>query len=99
MSRGRGRADAPPPGSIDLHNEELVLHGFRRDDGPAIAEALRAHIAGLLGSEGLPHALSEPAERERLDLHVAPGRKVGRPDAFGRQVAHTVYEGLAAWRP
>jgi hypothetical protein len=97
--RGRHRVTPPPPRGIQVHVEELVLYGFRRADGPDIAEAVRGHLTELLASEGLPPSAREPDQGERTDTSGMAGPNSRSSHAVGARIARTVYEGLAAWRP
>jgi hypothetical protein len=83
---------------IELHIEELVLHGFERKDRHSIADAFERELSRLLSEQlavqGVPPALSHEAERARLDagaIHVAPDSK---PASIGAQLAVAVYGGL-----
>ncbi len=63
---------------VNIHIEELVLHGFDPRDGTAIGEALRAELAAAMAAVPLQ-------SRERLDggeFRLADRRAVG-PAARG----------------
>ena len=80
--------------SIDLHIEELVLHGFSPNDRHAIGEALERELARLFRGQGLPFSVTEDGEFTRLDggtFEVAPGSK---PETMGLQIARAVHRGL-----
>lgn len=83
---------------IELHIEELVLHGFERGDRYPVADAIERELSRLLAEQfaeqGIPSSLTRDAEREHLDagaFHVAPRSK---PDHIGAQVAQAVHGGL-----
>lgn len=83
---------------IELHIEELVLHGFARGDRYAIADAFERELSRLLSAQfaeqGVPHALAHNTERAHLDggkFQVEPN---SRADAVGSQVAQAVYGGI-----
>jgi hypothetical protein len=83
------------PHSIELHIEELVLHGFVPGDRYRIAHAVERELARMLAEQGVPPSLVQEAEVARLDagaFKLAPG---GRAEAVGAQVAHKVYEGFS----
>jgi hypothetical protein len=79
---------------IELHIEELVLHGFAQGDRFAIAEALHGELARLFADNQ-----SAPVPRQSLDIarvdagafEVAPGSRAG---AVGAQVARALHGGL-----
>lgn len=84
--------------NIELHIEELVLHGFERGDRYSIADAFERELvhllAGQIAEQGLPSSLAHNAENARLDagaIHIAPNSK---PGSIGVQIAQTVYGGL-----
>jgi hypothetical protein len=84
------------PYNIELHIEELVLHGFAPGDRYAIGEAMQRELTRLFAEQGIHPSLSNGYEAERVDggtFHMQPGTKAG---AIGSQVAHTVYGGLEA---
>jgi len=83
---------------IELHIEELVLHGFERSDRYPIADAVERELSRLLAAQfveqGGPSSLAHSAESAHLDagaFHVAANSK---PDSIGVQIAQTVYGGL-----
>jgi hypothetical protein len=79
--------------AIDLHIEELVLHGLAPAERYHIADAVERHLA-LLFAAGGAEFLSRDAEFERLNagaFDVAPG---STPDAIGARVAQALYGGL-----
>jgi hypothetical protein len=78
--------------NIDLHIEELVLHGFAPEDRYRIGAAVERELARLLAERGVPPGLAAGAEIAGLDggaFQVAPG---ARPEAIGAQVAQAVYD-------
>jgi hypothetical protein len=79
---------------VELHIDELVLHGFDRRDGPAIGDAARAELARLVGAAGAPDVL---AARGSVELAVADAGELG-PDAsaelLGGRIGRAVFEGI-----
>lgn len=89
------RTEPSRPDAIDLHIEELVLHGFAPGDRQRIGAAITAELRRLLAERGLPAALAGSASIDRLDggaYQAAPG---ATPEAVGAQVAQAVYRGLS----
>ncbi|MGH6611939.1 MAG: hypothetical protein ACRECQ_16975 [Burkholderiaceae bacterium] len=83
-----------PRNDIELHIEELVLHGFAPRDRSRIGEAVERELARLFAEHGTPPSLTQGSEVANLDggaFEVEPGAK---PKAIGAQVARTVYGGL-----
>ena len=82
------------PARIDLHIEELVLHGFAPGDRHVIGEAVEHELARLLTERGLassPIASRESARVNGGDVHIAPDAKAS---SVGAQVAQAVYGGV-----
>jgi hypothetical protein len=83
------------PRNIELHIEELVLHGFAPGDRYRIGEAVERELARLFARQGTPPSLAQGGEIEHLDgrtFEVKPG---SRAEAIGAQVAQAVYGGLS----
>ena len=56
--KGRGPNGALRPQlSLELHIEELVLHGFAPGERYAIGETVEHELALLLGEQGVPNSL------------------------------------------
>lgn len=82
------------PGNIELHIEELVLHGFESGDRYRIGAAVEAELARLFAEQGVPPSLAQGGEMAHLDggtFDVAPGSTA---EAIGAQVAQALYGGL-----
>ncbi len=84
----------PKPYNIELHIEELVLHGFSPNDRHAIGEAVQRELTRLFAEQGVHSSLRRAFEADRVDggvFHVKPG---ARAEGIGRQLGQTVYSGL-----
>ena len=80
--------------NVELHIEELVLHGFSPGDRYRIGEAVGQELSRLLADRGVPQSLLQGGEIASVDggaFEVAPG---SRAEAVGAQVAKAVYGGL-----
>jgi hypothetical protein len=78
---------------VDLHIEELIMHGFAPEDRYRIGDAVEKELANLLAERGMP-PLENGLEIAGLnvgDILIAKGAK---PQAIGAQVARAVYGGL-----
>ena len=83
------------PENIELHIEELVLHGFAPGDRYRIGEAVERELARLFAEQGVPPSLAPGGEVASLDggaFEVEPGSTA---EAIGVQVAQAVYGGLS----
>ncbi len=79
---------------IEVHIEELVLHGFTAEDRYPIGEAVKRELIHLFTVQGVPSLLAEGGEIEHLDggsLELTP-RSGARE--IGRRVAGAVFKGL-----
>ncbi len=82
------------PRTIEVHIEELVLHGFDPKDRYAIGEAVQRELIRLLAEQDIHPSLGQGYEVARLNagaFNVKPGVKA---EAIGSQVAQSVYRGL-----
>jgi hypothetical protein len=80
--------------SIELHIEQLVLHGFASADRHRIARAVENEIARLITVQGVPTSLEREGSAGSIkggQITVAPG---AGPSDVGKQVAQAVLSGL-----
>ncbi len=82
------------PNNIELHIEELVLHGFPPKDRHLVGEAVQRELTRLLSERGIPSSLSKGGEIARLDGGSFSVKQGSKADAVGRQVAQAVYGGM-----
>jgi hypothetical protein len=81
---------------IELHIEELVLHGFRPADRYRIVAAVERELARFFSEQDIPPALLVGGASAHIDagaFQLQPGAK---PDAIGEQLARSLYKGLGA---
>ena len=82
------------PRTVEVHIEELVLHGFAPGDRHRIGAAVQRELSRLFAEHSVPPALAQGGEAARLNggtFRVVPGSKA---ETIGVQVAQTVYGGL-----
>lgn len=81
--------------NIELHIEELILHGFAPQDRFRISEAVQNELTRLLACEKLPSVpLQRNLEFPRLDagsFHVRAGE---RPESIGIHIGQKVFESM-----
>jgi hypothetical protein len=80
--------------NIELHIEELVLHGFKQDDRYRISEAVERELGRLFAEQNVPQLLSEGGDVYRLDGGEFNLTHGSRPEVIGALVAKAVYGGL-----
>jgi hypothetical protein len=78
------------PSRIELHVDELVLHGFPPGDKHRIADALQAELHRLLAGRGLPARESFTARDTSFTFSPTEGPRVA-----GRRIAAAVHAALA----
>lgn len=77
------------PRQIEVHIEELVLHGFDPSMRRRIGDAVESELRGLLTERGLPavwERSAETIEADGIDSVV-----LTKPGAAGEQIARAVY--------
>ena len=83
--------------SIDVHIEELVLHGFAPGDRYAIADAVQQELAQLLTAQGMSSELA--GELHTIDAGSFEVRHGESSAGVGAQVARAVYQELSGCEP
>lgn len=79
---------------IELHIDELVLHGVPLNDAGQIGLAVERELTRLLSLHGLPSSLSVEREVEVVDGGRFAMALHSRPPAIGNQVAGAVFKGM-----
>jgi hypothetical protein len=79
------------PGEIEVHIEELILHGFEPINRWRIADALQQELRRLLGANGVPSVwLANP---ERIEGRRIPSASLTKPARAGAEIAGAAYQG------
>ena len=78
------------PREIEVHIEELVLHGFPAGSRWDIADALEQKLRTLVAEGGLPRAWQSNPERIVAGTIQSGAQK---PAFTGEQIGRAVYEG------
>jgi hypothetical protein len=79
---------------IDLHIDELVLHGFAPRDRHRIAEAMQRELTRLITADGQANFLKNPLSLEGInggEFHVQANAK---PQTAGTEIARAVYRSM-----
>jgi hypothetical protein len=79
---------------IELHIEELVLHGMEISDRYLIGEAFQQELTRLLTEKGLPRSLAQGGEIPRINAGTFEVQLGAKPEIIGVQIAHIIYEKL-----
>ena len=88
MKQNQGTAQ-----NIELHIEELVLHGFSPRERYAIGEAVQRELTRLFTEQGIHPSLWQ-GRIARLDGGSIQVKQDTKADAIGKQVAQSVYGGM-----
>lgn len=82
------------PANIELHIEELVLHGFAPGDRYRIGEAVERELQRLFAEQGAPASLAQGGDRDYVDGGTFEAPRAARAGAIGARVAQNLYGGL-----
>jgi len=82
--------------SVNLHIEELVLHGFSPGDRHGISEAVQAELARLLAQHGAPPKFKWNRQVDSIDAGTFRLRPGPNPNSAGTEIARAVHQGLNA---
>ena len=77
--------------NVELHIEELVLHGFAPADRYRIGAGLERELARLFAAGGVPPLFETSLEVERLDGGAFQTSSGARAERIGAQTAQAVY--------
>jgi hypothetical protein len=80
------------PANIELHIEELVLHGFAPGDRYRVGEALEQELQRLFAERGAPPSLTQGGEIEHLDGGAFEAPHSAGAEAIGARIAQNLYE-------
>jgi len=82
------------PTGIELHIEELVLHGFEARDCHRIAEAVQLELTRLIVANGGANSLKTPISLERIKAGAFKVQASAKPQQAGKQIAEAVFRSL-----
>lgn len=84
--------------NINLHIEELVLHGFAPGDRYTIADAVEKELSRLLSGHfaepGSRSLLTSNNDATRLDAGAFQVEPRSQANSIGTQIAQAVHEGI-----
>jgi hypothetical protein len=79
---------------MELHIEELVLHGFTPGDRYAIGDAVERELVRLFGEQGVRSSLRVQSATDEVRGATFTTAQNARPAVMGQQIAHAVYRGF-----
>ncbi len=80
--------------NIELHIEELVLHGVAPGDRHAVGGAVQAELTRLFAESGAPRGLAAGGSVGRIDAGTVNLTNGAGADGLGTGVARAVHGGL-----
>ena len=80
--------------AVEVHIEELVLHGFAPGDRYAIAEAVQHELAQLIGEGQLPVSHGNPVALAQIDAGAFQVKAGSKPASSGTQIARSVFRSM-----
>jgi hypothetical protein len=80
--------------NIELHIEELVLHGFKSEDRAAIGEAVQRELTRLFTEQGVDPSLGNHHQVAHLDGGTFRVKQDSNIATIGTQIAQQVYGGM-----
>jgi hypothetical protein len=81
---------------VELHIEELVLHGFAAHDRHRIADAVQQELSRLMAAEGHANLLKNPLSLDAIDAGTFQVQANAKPQMAGTQIARAVYRTMRA---
>jgi hypothetical protein len=81
--------------NIELHIEELVLHGFAPGDRHAIGDAVECEIRRLFTEQGASPQLAQGGEVAHVDGGAFEVARGARAEKIGTQIGQALYDGLS----
>jgi hypothetical protein len=82
--------------AVDLHIEELVLHGFAAHDRHRIAAAVQQELARLMATEGSANLLKNSLSLDAINAGAFRVQANAKPQAAGTHIARAVYRSMRA---
>lgn len=80
--------------NIELHIEELVLHGFKHSDRYEIGEAVERELIQLFEEQGVPPSFTSGGDTLCLDAEAFEMGANSKAPLIGARVAQAVYGGF-----
>ena len=78
--------------AVELHIEELVLHGFPAGHRFGIGDALQQELTRLVAERGLPGVIAHPVNIDRIDAGTMQVGVGARPRMIGTRLAEKLHQ-------
>jgi len=80
--------------AVDLHIEELVLHGFAAHDRHRIAAAVQLELSRLMGESGISGSEHKFVSQEWMNGESFKVKAGAEPESAGAQIAQVIFASL-----
>jgi hypothetical protein len=91
---GATHSASKSPPTLNLHIQDLVLHGLGSIDRHRIGKAMEHELARLFSAQGAPRLLASPTAVDLLDAGVIQINSGAAPEPIGIQLARAIHETL-----
>lgn len=79
---------------LNLHIDQLTLHGFDRIDRHQVGSAVQTELSRLIREQGLPSSLNQTQTIGNMNAgEFKTGQSMGA-NSIGTQVAQKIYRGM-----
>jgi hypothetical protein len=79
---------------LELHIEQLVLHGFEPRDRARMGTVVQQELTRLFAEQGIPPSFERGGAISHLDAGTVERSSDAKPDAIAIQIARAIYGGL-----
>ena len=80
--------------NVEIHIEELILHGFHPADRQRIGEALEQELVRLASTQGISDGFSDDVHIPLLDGGSFQMGTGGRPETAGAGIARSLHRSI-----
>ena len=87
-------SQSPPPYALNLHIDQLTLHGFSTLDRDLIGIAIQAELTRLFTEQGIPNSLGQESIINQLNGEAFEMVAGIPPRVIGIRIAQSIYQGL-----
>ena len=95
MGLKRGHPPSPSAGAIEVHIEQIVLHGYAPGDTRRLGEALQAELTRLVQKHGVNGSGMENLSLQTLDGGRLKAAEKPSTEALGARLAHSIHQVIA----
>lgn len=82
--------------NIELNIDQLVLEGFTRNEAFTISQSLQTELYQLIENSSLQSTLTQSYHQRKMNVNAISASLNTRPEGIGREIAHSIFNGLSA---